>query len=128
MKNFKKYIYPASALLLALVLLSITFVSLSKNNNQEKKSTKQTSAEAMEKDEITYQGEEGVDAYILLTKKADIEEDTSGLITSINGKKADNNKKEFWSFYVNDKQAAVGPKDYITKDSDIITWKIESYE
>lgn len=76
---------------------------------------------------LTYQGESGKDALTLLKQKATIEQDKSGLVIAINGRKADNSKREYWAFYINGKSAQVGPADYQTQDSDTIQWKIEKY-
>lgn len=76
---------------------------------------------------LSYKGEKKKDAFTLLKEKATVEQDTSGLVVSINGKRADVAKREYWAFYVNGKLAAVGPADYETEDSDTIEWKIETY-
>jgi len=52
-------------------------------------------------DKFEYQGQEGVDALTLLKQKTAVEQDPSGLVVSISGRLADNNKREFWSFYIN---------------------------
>ncbi len=46
-------------------------------------------------------------------------------VESINDKKAESNKN-FWSFYVNGKQAQVGASTYKPKNKDAIEWKLES--
>lgn len=74
-----------------------------------------------------YKGEEGKDVLTLLKKSAQIRQDKSGMVISINGRKADNNKREFWAFYINGEQAQVGPADYQTKQNENIEWKIETY-
>jgi hypothetical protein len=78
-------------------------------------------------DHISYQGQTGSNALTLLKKTAAVEQDASGLVVSINGRKADNSNHEFWAFVVNGKEAMVGPADYQTKESDQIEWKIEKY-
>ena len=78
-------------------------------------------------DIFSYEGKAGEDALTLLKAKTTVEQNTSGLVISINGRKADDKKHEYWAFYVNGKMAEVGPKDYITKDGDKIEWKIEKY-
>lgn len=60
--------------------------------------------------EVTTKGE-GVNAYV----------------TKINLLEADDSKKQFWSFYVNGKQAPVGAGGYKLKNGDSIEWKIETY-
>lgn len=78
-------------------------------------------------DTLRYAGEEGVDALSLLKKAAPVEQDRSGLVVSINGRKADNSKKEYWSFFINGQMAQVGPAEYQTTDKDFIEWRIETY-
>lgn len=78
-------------------------------------------------DTYSYSGKDGIDALILLKQSAAIEQDTSGLVTIINKRKADASKREYWSFYINGKMSSVGPADYITKNSDILEWKVEIY-
>lgn len=48
-------------------------------------------------------------------------------ITAIDGREAQADKREFWAFYVNGKQATVGAGTYIVKNNDTIEWKIETY-
>ena len=54
-------------------------------------------------------------------------EKENAFITAIDGRVADPQKKEFWAFYVNGKQAQVGAGSYIIKKNDTIEWKIETY-
>ena len=76
---------------------------------------------------ISYVGKDGVTALALLQQKSSVIQDTSGLVTAINEYRADSAKHEYWAFYVNGKMAQVGPKEYMTKNSDKIEWKIEKY-
>ncbi|MFA5749827.1 MAG: DUF4430 domain-containing protein [Candidatus Shapirobacteria bacterium] len=78
-------------------------------------------------DIFSYSGEKGIDALTLLKNKAKVEENKAGLVISINERKAESEKHEYWAFYINDKMSNIGPADYKTTDSDIITWKIEKY-
>lgn len=78
-------------------------------------------------DYISYVGATGKTALDLLDTRAAVVQAASGLIISINGRKADNKEREYWAFYINGKMSQVGPKDYITKDGDKIEWKIEKY-
>lgn len=48
-------------------------------------------------------------------------------VTAIDGREAMADKREFWAFYVNGKQAEVGAGTYIIKNNDTIEWKIETY-
>ncbi len=97
--------------------------NLTTSQNQQQSSTTVDKA----KEQLSYKGEEGKDALELLKEKAKIEQDKSGLIISINGRKANSSVREYWAFYVNGKLAPVGPADYKTKDVDTIEWKIEKY-
>lgn len=78
-------------------------------------------------DQFEYQGQDGVDALTLLKQKTTVEQNSSGLVVSINARQADDSRREFWSFYINGESAQVGPASYITKDNDVINWKIEKY-
>jgi hypothetical protein len=78
-------------------------------------------------DTFMYQGAAGKDALTLLKAKTSIVQDKSGLVVSINGRKADNSRHEFWEFIVNGKEAEVGPAQYQTKNTDKIEWKIAMY-
>jgi hypothetical protein len=78
-------------------------------------------------DQVEYPGVDGVDALTLLKQKTEVEQDASGMVISISGRRADNNQHEFWSFYINGQSAQVGPASYITKNNDVIIWKIEKY-
>lgn len=51
----------------------------------------------------------------------------NAFITAIDGRVASSEKREFWAFYVNGKQAEVGAGTYIIKNNDTIEWKIEIY-
>jgi hypothetical protein len=78
-------------------------------------------------DQFEYSGKNGIDALTLLKQKTSVELATSGIVISISGREVDSNQHEFWSFYINGEPAQVGPASYITKDNDIINWKIEKY-
>ena len=74
-----------------------------------------------------YKGEIGKNALEILKQKTSVEQSASGLVVSINNRKADDSKHEFWGFFVNGKMAEVGPLDYQTKEGDLIEWKIQKY-
>jgi hypothetical protein len=75
---------------------------------------------------VFYQGRDGVDALTLLSEVATVEEQ-NGFVSSVNGRKAEEKNKEYWAFYLNGSLAQIGAKEYITKDTDQIVWKIENY-
>jgi hypothetical protein len=74
---------------------------------------------------LSYRGENGKDALTLLKRRASVEQDHSGLVVSIDGNKPTGHN--YWAFYINGKYASVGPAEYITKNSDTLSWKIEKY-
>jgi len=51
----------------------------------------------------------------------------NAFITAIDGRVASEEKREFWAFYINGKQAEVGAGTYVIKNNDTIEWKIETY-
>lgn len=117
-------------LFIAIIAVMLFFVGQEKQQHQA--TTKQSPAVINQEkqapiDQLSYQGQTGKDALTLLKQTAIIEQDPSGLVVSINGRKADNSKHEFWAFLVNGKEATVGPADYQTKDGDQIEWKIATY-
>jgi hypothetical protein len=74
--------------------------------------------------------ETGKTALDLLHKTTTIQTEGEGknaFVVEINGRKADQQKREFWAFYVNGKQAELGAGSYIIKNNDAIEWKIENY-
>lgn len=78
--------------------------------------------------DISYQGQEGRTALELLKEKHKVETksfDFGEMVVGIDGRVATDN--EFWAFYINGNPAQVGAGDYQTKDSDSITWKLETY-
>ena len=123
----KKQAIVLSALIV--ILLGTIVVSpsiIKKDSNTVQVSPTITSVSEVNK-KFTYKGKEGIDALNLLREETTIKQDNSGLVISINGREADSSNREYWSFYVNGKMASVGPADYITKDDDLIEWKIETY-
>lgn len=112
------------ALALFVVVFNVLFALFLQNKSQpEKQNIKQEQVQIL-KESFSYKGEEGKDALTLLKEKAEVEQDTSGLVVSINGRKTDV-KKEFWAFYVNGEFAPVGPAEYQTKEKDLVEWKVE---
>ncbi len=76
---------------------------------------------------VSYYGAEGKNALELLGEYEQFEQASSGLVISINGRRAEEKNREFWAFYINGKTATLGPEDYVTKKGDLIEWKIEEY-
>lgn len=76
-------------------------------------------------DNVTYTGQEGKNALELLQASHQVDVSDQGFVNAIDGVKPGD--REFWAFYINNKQAQVGAKDYATKNSDSIEWKLEKY-
>ncbi len=76
---------------------------------------------------VAYDGVAGETALATLKKLTSAEATPEGFVTSINGLVADDSKSEFWAFYVNGQQAAVGAGDYNSIAGDKIEWKLESF-
>jgi hypothetical protein len=76
---------------------------------------------------VAYDGVAGETALATLKKLTTAEATTKGFVTSIDGLVADDSKNEFWAFYVNGQQAAVGAGDYSSVAGDKIEWKLESF-
>lgn len=54
-------------------------------------------------------------------------EGVNAYVVEINGKVAEDSKKEFWAFYVNGKMAEMGAGSYQLKAGDKIEWQIDKY-
>lgn len=109
----------------AVLLGALLVIQIPVPQNSPSVSSTPTVAQAVRP--VTYQGQKGKNALELLQAQTATEQDASGLVTTINGKKADASNHEFWTFYVNGKIASIGPAQYVTKDTDTIEWKIENY-
>jgi hypothetical protein len=111
-----------------IVLVGVFVLTSGKPNvtGNDKYTTTSVSVKPLENN-ISYFGVEGKDALELLKDKVKVEQNASGLVTSINGRKAEDKKHEYWAFYINGKLAEVGPAQYKTKSTDKIEWKIEKY-
>lgn len=133
MKNNISRIYIKFGLIPILVVLVLVVSFLIQTQNKKTNLTtyqnQQQSLETVEKEKesLSYNGKEGEDALTLLKVKAKIEQDSSGMVVSINGRKSSSSAREYWAFYVNGKLSQVGPSDYQTKNEDSIEWKIEKY-
>lgn len=127
--NKRKFILLGFACGLIVLVLLFSTVSLAREKEEraQKALFATPTISQLAKDEFSYKGKTGKDALTLLKENARIEQDASGLVVSINGRKADPAKREYWAFYVNGNMAQVGPADYQTKDEDRVEWKIEKY-
>lgn len=128
MKNKQKFFFPV---LVVIAIIGVFLIKTPKQtipplNNSTPIITVSPTVN-LSTDQFEYPGIDGVDALTLLKQKTTVEQDASGMVVSISGRQADNNQREFWSFYINGRSAQVGPASYITKDNDVIIWKIEKY-
>lgn len=79
-------------------------------------------------DYFSYPGHTGRSALQLLKEKAQVvEEDSTGMVSNINGRKANKDAHEYWAFYIDGKQAMIGASEYQTKNGEKIEWRIEKY-
>lgn len=124
MNIFKKSAI-ASLPLLLVAVLAVWY--LNQQPKQEVIPSPSPTPQVEPSDKVSYPGEEGVDSLTLLHKSAIVEQDNSGLVVSINGRRADATAREYWAFYVNGELAPVGPADYKTKAGDKIEWKVEKF-
>jgi hypothetical protein len=117
------------ALVLILALTGLTAFTFSKKNGVPLKPVDITTPTpvAPKESTVNYKGRDGVDALTLLKEKSKVEQDNSGMVSSIDGRKAETKDRQYWAFYINGKPASVGPASYKTADSDIIEWKVEKY-
>lgn len=74
---------------------------------------------------ITYAGQDGKNALELLQQNHTVDVSAQGFVNAIDGRQAGDH--QFWAFYVNGQQAAVGAKDYQSKNNDTIDWKLETF-
>ena len=109
------------------IILGAVIYSLPEKNLQSNEAPLPQTASMNKAPLVRYAGKSGIDALTLLKQDALVKQDNSGLVTSINGLKADANKREYWSFFINGKMAEVGPLTYSTQDGDILEWKIQTY-
>ena len=122
-KKAKIYLLAAAVFILVFNILFGLFLM----QRQQTRVVEKKPSVSVQSNYFSYKGEEGKNALTVLKEKTIIEQSSSGLIVSINNRKADDKKKEYWSFYVNGKMAEVGPADYQTKKGDLIEWKIQKY-
>lgn len=76
--------------------------------------------------QISYNGQNGMNAYALLQKHATVQAKKYSFgyfVTSIDG--VTGNGPKYWTFYVNGKEASAGANAYTTKSSDRIMWRLQ---
>lgn len=125
----------------AAVVLGGGFYYLNQNKPEGNKSTTSTTQEkkVVTKVTIKFDGQEtsyevedavGKTALAVTEEAATIEKTGEGkdsFITSINGRKADGSKNEFWKLVVNGKDSEVGAGSYTVAENDSIAWEIDTY-
>lgn len=74
---------------------------------------------------ISYHGQDQKNALQLLQADHTVDVSAQGFVNAIDNRKPKAN--QYWAFYVNGKLADVGAKDYSTKKTDTIEWKLESF-
>ena len=135
-----------AVIVLVLVVLGGGFFALNQNNQVSKNQAKQTNIVSSEQAKSTisiqikadgdtkdYQVQNAVGKTALeVTKSAtsDIKmtgEGANAFITTINGREATSDKKEFWKLVINGKDSEVGAGSYIVKENDKISWEIATY-
>jgi len=118
--NFKKYVLIFLAVA-AFAVLSFFYFA------KEAKSPADGRPAVSEEQTIRYAGVEGKTALELLEARYQVEgKDFPGVgkfVIAINGITPDQN--HFWALYVNGTQATVGASKYMTKNSDVIEWRLE---
>lgn len=120
-------IYVVSIVVLASAIATAFYFYQSQNNTTNKtQQTQQIVPKTSTKKDITYKGKDGVTALVLLKQTAKIETDGTGLINSIDGVTA-NPKNQYWELFVNNKSSSEGAGTLVTKNTDIITWKLSSF-
>lgn len=123
----KQVFFIVAVLIVLMTFFAYVFSNQQTQNKSSTQSYNATPVTQKSSENISYKGKENIDALTLLRQNATISLDQSGMVSSVNGRKADSVKHEYWAFYVNGKLAAVGPTDYNTKNTDLIEWKIDKY-
>ncbi len=76
--------------------------------------------------QISYRGQNGVDALSLLRKQADVQVkhySFGDMVVAINGSVG--NGPKYWTFYINGKEAQIGAGAYKTHSSDTLMWRLQ---
>jgi len=130
--NSKKYILVA----IAVILILWAFVAFKRNDSSStiapvpvKNDAEKIEGIEAETVAISYVGEEGKTALELLQSKHQVDvTETEGVgefVSAINGQAAGEN--EYWAFYINGELAPVGAGEYVTKEGDLIEWRLDSF-
>lgn len=119
----KKLLIPFLAL--ALFGASCWTQTVNVNSTTNENGNTNTVACAPGADSVTYAGQDGKNALELLQADHRVDVTAEGFVNAIDDAKPGD--RQFWAFYVNCQQAEVGAKDYQTKTSDQVEWKLESF-
>lgn len=130
MKNIKKTLLPS--ILILLVVGAIIFVKFKQNSIKSNVPGEIYYATLKIEENKTFDISNYVGKTALEATQNKVEvvakgEGINAFITSIAGRQADTNQKEFWEFKVNGQQAQVGAGSYIIKNHDQIEWKITNF-
>ncbi len=77
--------------------------------------------------QLSYHGQSGQTALALLKQHANVQTkhySFGDMVTNIDGTPGTGPK--YWTLYVNGKQSQVGASAYVTKNTDTVTWKLQS--
>lgn len=113
---------------LAIATIGFGAWGVSYQTHQKTNSTKPVSVPAVKAPTtyVTYRGVEGKTALELLKTRAKVQTKSSSLgdfVVSIDGN--DGGGKKYWLYYVNHKESEVGAGTYLTKNGEIIEWKLK---
>jgi maltose-binding protein MalE len=125
----------------AVVVLGGGFFYLSQDKVESPKSTTSSTQEKVEVTKVTtkYDGQEesyevknavGKTALEVTEEAVAVEKSGEGkdaFITSINGRRAEDSKREFWKLVINGEDAQVGAGSYTIEKNDSIVWEIDTY-
>ena len=84
-----------------------------------------TSKSTWENNVLTYSGKDGLTAEDLIKQVATITKDKYGMVATINGVAPTGN--QYWQLNINGASSNEGAGTYVTKSTEIITWKLASF-
>lgn len=128
-QNNKKFkITGLVILLVAVAATAVIWVTVANSSNtlNDKGTSIAAQTQPQQASEVSYQGQDGVDALTLLKKHAAVETKHYSFgdqVVSING--VAGNGPKYWTFYINGKMASEGAGSYKTKNSDTLSWRLQ---
>lgn len=72
--------------------------------------------------------EEGIYLSEIMEENYDVDMTDDGFMLSIEGYDQDDDEGLYWMYYVNDESAPVGAAEYSPEESDLVEWRLESFE